>query len=480
MTSLSSYNNESQYNYRQGSMVSLPDEDDENTMASDPSTIQRQRQESSLLRRSPSTSISLTGHVKIENVDATPSPNTDFLTSSMSNNEDTIIRDWPHLTGDTVANDQRYPTISQSDSANDVTTSFGFHQTPEQTENNYDFNQQSAEEISHTMDYETLIRTKQLYFDPNPETIRKPQMINPIIYKQNIMIKFLKPPSVPQGPLIIREIRPPQPAPPPPLVIRQRAPPPLSPPPLILREKPPRIPVIMTAQVLTKNLPPLPAPPRSVIIEKLPAIPPKPRDIIIERWIPYESSMQKRKIVVERAEEVKPYPPPKNIIIQYERVEPRIIRQFRRLGVTPADPENYTARFGNSLLATSDLLAHVKQLGISEDLSLPRLNDNEFSEKLTSNQLEENFSYENSLDQNIFEKISSQASISGTYTPNNAIYTGTGNSPYSPTFENLVHGNPLLMNFDELNEHSNIQGNMGEDLSTQLAQYGLTTESIPY
>ena len=42
------------------------------------------------------------------------------------------------------------------------------------------------------------------------------------------------------------------------------------------------------AQVLTKTLPPVPPPPRSVIIEKLPPLPPKPRDIVIERWIPYE------------------------------------------------------------------------------------------------------------------------------------------------------------------------------------------------
>ncbi len=68
------------------------------------------------------------------------------------------------------------------------------------------------------------------------------------------------------------------------------------------------------AQVVTKSLPPIPPPPRSVIIEKLPPLPAKPRDIIIERWIPYDST-QKRKVIVHRAEEPKPYPPPKNIII---------------------------------------------------------------------------------------------------------------------------------------------------------------------
>lgn len=58
----------------------------------------------------------------------------------------------------------------------------------------------------------------------------------------------------------------------------------------------------------------MPPPPRSVIVEKMPPLPPKPRDIIIERWIPYES-LQKRKIIVQRVEESKRYPHPKNIVI---------------------------------------------------------------------------------------------------------------------------------------------------------------------
>lgn len=69
------------------------------------------------------------------------------------------------------------------------------------------------------------------------------------------------------------------------------------------------------AQVLTKTLPPLPPPPRSVIIEKLPALPPKPRDIVIERWIPYEATTYKRKVVIQRAEPPKPQPPTRNVII---------------------------------------------------------------------------------------------------------------------------------------------------------------------
>ena len=49
-------------------------------------------------------------------------------------------------------------------------------------------------------------------------------------------------------------------------------------------------------------------------MEKLPPLPAKPRDIIIERWIPYEA-MQKRQVIVQRAEESKANPPPRNVII---------------------------------------------------------------------------------------------------------------------------------------------------------------------
>ncbi|CAF4875699.1 unnamed protein product, partial [Rotaria magnacalcarata] len=52
-------------------------------------------------------------------------------------------------------------------------------------------------------------------------------------------------------------------------IIRQRPQPaPSPPPPIILREKPPRVPELMTTQFVTKTLPPLPPPPRAVVIER--------------------------------------------------------------------------------------------------------------------------------------------------------------------------------------------------------------------
>ncbi|UJR36575.1 hypothetical protein I4U23_029294 [Adineta vaga] len=485
MDSISSYNANS-YSYRQGSLMSLPDEDDPKTFTSEPS-MAHQNQEFSSPYRSSSISVSSNDQVKVPNLDDTYSHPTDLQTSTISNTDDTIIHNWPHLTSATTADDHPYQTISQTDSINDVTTTSYSTQQQEQKQEygqsdfNYDFDRASPEEISASMDYETLIRTKQLYFDPHPETIRKPQMVAPLVYKQNIMIKFLKPPSVPQGPLIIREIRPPQPPPPPPLVIRQRPPPPLSPPPIILREKPPPIPITMTAQVLTKTLPPIPPPPRSVVIEKLPPLPAKPRDVIIERWIPYEASMQKRKVVVQRAEEVKPYPAPKNIIIEYEKVEARVIRQVERLGISSENPENYSARYGNTLLDTDELLAQIKQLGIIEDLSIPRLSDQTISDKSTSTLSERKFSYDSPYSPTVFEQRSPRASVTGSYTGEKMLFSDSETTdPYAPTYENLVQGSGLSVTFDDLNDHSSVQENMGEDLSTQLAQYGLTTDSIPY
>lgn len=223
MDSISSYNANS-YSYQQGSLMSLPDEDDPKTFTSETS-MQHQTQEYSSPYRSSSISLSSNDQVRVPNLDDTYSHPTDLQTSTISNTDDTIIHNWPHLTSGATADDHPYQTISQTDSMNDATTtSYSTQQQQEQkqeygqTDINYDFDRASPEEISASIDYETLIRTKQLYFDPNPETIRKPQMVAPLVYKQNIMIKFLKPPSVPQGPLIIREIRPPQPPPPPPLV----------------------------------------------------------------------------------------------------------------------------------------------------------------------------------------------------------------------------------------------------------------------
>jgi len=53
---------------------------------------------------------------------------------------------------------------------------------------------------------------------------------------------------------------------------------------------------------------------------------------------------------------------------RYDKIEAKIIREFHRHGVTPENPAAYSARYGDSLLDTKDLLQRVEELGITEDL----------------------------------------------------------------------------------------------------------------
>jgi len=114
----------------------------------------------------------------------------------------------------------------------------------------------------------------------------------------------------------------------------------------------------------------LPVPPRSVIIERLPAAPAKPRDIIIERWIPYGAAA-KRQTKVIRAEVAKGYAKPRNVIIQYEPIQVRVVRQFQRLGVTQENPQAYLQRYGAQLLEAQILLQQARAAGVIEDISPP-------------------------------------------------------------------------------------------------------------
>jgi len=134
-----------------------------------------------------------------------------------NNNESTIndIHNWEQLLGDKSEIDTSYLDSTQTDLLANQSASFGFQQQGDA----FQHNQNTFEDnVNAETDYETIVRSKNLYYDPQPQVIRKPSMPNPIVYNQNIMIRFLQPPPVAQGPLIIREVRPPQPPPPPPLV----------------------------------------------------------------------------------------------------------------------------------------------------------------------------------------------------------------------------------------------------------------------
>ncbi|CAF0969127.1 unnamed protein product [Rotaria sordida] len=208
-----------------------------------------------------------------------------------------------------------------------------------------------------------------IYRDRNPQIIRRATTERPVTYEQRVVVKYLQPPPVPEpGPLIVKEVRSAQPPPPRPLIIRQHASRVPSPPPIILRERPPTPPPCIPSETVTRCLPALPAPPRSVVIERFPPLPAKPRDIIIERWIPYGPQSERRTIVEPAPPAIK-YPEPRNIIIVYGAVETRTARKFQNLGAIKENPADYIARYGQSLLRSETLIQQARNAGVIEDIS---------------------------------------------------------------------------------------------------------------
>jgi len=126
----------------------------------------------------------------------------------------------------------------------------------------------------------------------------------------------------------------------------------------------------VASQTVIRRLAAIPVPPRSVIIERLPAAPARPRDVIIERWVPY-GAQAKRRTVVQRAAAAQQYVAPRNVIIQYEPAQVRIVRQFQRLGVTQANPQAYVQQYGATLLEAQTLVQQARAAGVVEDISPP-------------------------------------------------------------------------------------------------------------
>lgn len=125
-------------------------------------------------------------------------------------------------------------------------------------------------------------------------------------------------------------------------------------------------------------------PPRSVVIERYATVPEKPRkriififhfffffcylgDIIIERWLPY-GPRPERRTIVEEASAAVTYPEPRNKVIIYEGVEARVVREFKKDGVVRGDPNDYVARYGDSLLDSATLTQMARNAGVFEDL----------------------------------------------------------------------------------------------------------------
>ena len=90
-------------------------------------------------------------------------------------------------------------------------------------------------------------------------------------------------------------------------------------------------------------------------------------DVIIERWVPY-GAQAKRRTLVQRAGAAQQYARPRNVIIQYEPVQVRIVRQFQRLGVTQANPGAYVQQYGAQLLDAGTLVQQARSAGVVEDI----------------------------------------------------------------------------------------------------------------
>ena len=82
--------------------------------------------------------------------------------------------------------------------------------------------------------------------------------------------------------------------------------------------------------------------------------------------MPY-GAQAKRKTIVQRAA-AQQYPRPRNVIIQYEAAQVRIVRQFQRLGVTLANPQAYVQQYGAQLLDAATLLQQARAAGVVEDI----------------------------------------------------------------------------------------------------------------
>ncbi|CAF3452214.1 unnamed protein product [Rotaria socialis] len=187
-----------------------------------------------------------------------------------------------------------------------------------------------------TQDYLQRIDTA----DNPPVKVVKPNTQD-LIYKKEIRIRYLQPPTPPPpAPIIIREKHLPSAPPQSPLLIRERKPEPATPPPLTIRERPPSPPPLLEPCIIDKTLPPPPPQPRQVIIERLPTPPPKPRTVIFEKWLPYKKV--KRPILLEKAPPQPPVPPTRNVIIEYEPLKAYTVRRVIEEGLFRVDPTQYT------------------------------------------------------------------------------------------------------------------------------------------
>jgi hypothetical protein len=82
--------------------------------------------------------------------------------------------------------------------------------------------------------------------------------------------------------------------------------------------------------------------------------------IIVERWLPYKQ--QKRRVIYQKAPPIQAPAPQKNLIIQWEGTQARVVKEFRNLGIIKADPGTYVQQYGSQLRPTQGLPDFVRGL----------------------------------------------------------------------------------------------------------------------
>ncbi len=183
--------------------------------------------------------------------------------------------------------------------------------------------------------------------DTTPDLITK-KYEKDLVYVQELAVRYLRPPTLPPpGDILIKQEANTLAKPAPPLIIRQQPPRPCTPEPLVVREKPPKLPSLVGRKVITIGGKRLPPPPRKVIVERLPPVPAKPQAVITERWLPF--TKPKRRVIYQKPPADPVYCTPKNVIITWEPPNVTIEKKIKFLGVVTANPDEYIARYGDTL-----------------------------------------------------------------------------------------------------------------------------------
>ncbi|KAL7673748.1 hypothetical protein ACOME3_000031 [Neoechinorhynchus agilis] len=214
---------------------------------------------------------------------------------------------------------------------------------------------------------------------------------NQQVYRQNVSVRFFKPPTPEPEVVIVKEVRD-EPQQLPPRIIEQRPPIPKTPPPVVLREHPPKPPIKKNPQIVIKRLPPDPPTTRQVIVEQYDNPPAKPRNVIIERWLPYE--LPKKKTVVyggaNEGRKVQPEEVHTVPIKQTAKIERNLIVD----GIFRADPDNYLDKYGDEVRSLGTIDEQLSLMGLHNILQIAddRLNYNlkTFNSEITGQSLSNN------------------------------------------------------------------------------------------